>query len=201
MLATEIGDHKGVCVMRVHRSLLHVLVLAVGLLLAAGLTVAGEKTETCQKVWFHAGAQPVYEVCPYPYEGPVTPQGPLGCYVAPIVGTLNGTWLYYYPADNCEFISPADRPGAVWREGKEMWACWGLGVLKTRHGTIFTEAAEQTHADALSLPSVAFTDFGWVIGGSGRYAGVTGWIGILGDVESAVGGGEICLPTRAKPKK
>lgn len=95
-----------------------------------------------QKVWFRAGAQPFYEVCPYPYEGPATPQGPLGCYISPIVGTLNGTWLYYVPLENCEFILPANKPGAVWREGKELWACWGLGVYKTTRGTIFTEGGE-----------------------------------------------------------
>jgi len=119
-----------------------------------------------------------------------------------MVGTLNGTWLYYFPLENCELILPATKDGALWREGKELWACWGLGVYRTRRGTIFTEAAEQTHSDSFSWPSgVAFTDLGWVIGGSGQYAGATGWIGLFGDGESVTGGGEICTPKGGKPKK
>jgi hypothetical protein len=204
MLATDIRGHKEVCAMRMRRVLLTLMVLAVGLSLAASPGGAGEKhsKEECQKVWFHAGAQPFYEKCPYPYEGPVTPTGELGCYIAPMVGTLNGTWLYYVPTDNCEFILPADKPGAVWREEKQLWACWGLGVYKTKRGTIFTEAAEQAHSDGFSWPSgVAFTDFGWVIGGTGQYAGATGWIGLFGDGEGGTGGGEICTPNGGKAKK
>lgn len=181
---------------------LPLLALAASLSVGAVPSIAGEKAEKCQKAFFHAGAQSFHEVCPYPYKGPANPQGPLACYVSPMVGTLNGTWLYYFPLDNCEFILPATKDGALWREGKVLWACWGLGVYKTRRGTIFTEAAEQTHSDALSWPSgVAFTDLGWVIGGTGQYASATGWVGLFGDGESVTGGGEICTPKGGRPKK
>lgn len=75
-------------------------------------------------------------------------------------------------------------------------------MYKTRKGTIFTEAAEQAHGDSFAWPpGVAITDFGWVIGGTGQYAGATGWIGLFGDGEGGTGGGEICTPPRQKPKK
>lgn len=201
MSAADIGGYEEVCAMNVNRALLAALVVAVSLSLAAAPAGAGDKADRCQKVLFHVGAQPFYEKCPHPYKGPAMPTEELGCYISPMVGTLNGTWIYYFPTENCEFILPADKPGAVWRADKELWACWGLGVYKTRRGTIFTEAAEQAHSDTFSWSSIAFTDFGWVIGGTGQYAGATGWIGLFGDGEGGTGGGEICTPPRGKPRK
>jgi hypothetical protein len=189
---------KGAKEMRVSSAGVLLVPFAVALSLTPASAAAGEK---CEKVWIHFGAGAFYDVCPYAYEGPAAPEGPLACYEAPIVGTLSGTSLYYVPPDNCEVIFPADKAGAVWREGKELWACWGLGVFKTRHGTIFTEAAEQTHSDTFSMSSVAFTDFGMVIGGTGRYAGATGWIASFGNGQGGTGGGEVCTPKSAKPKK
>lgn len=188
--------------MRSCRGAFLLVLFAVGLSLAAHVAAAGEK---CQSVSLHVGEQVSYDpgMCPYPYEGNAEPTAELGCYVAPVVGALNGTWIYYWPApDNCIYIASEDMVGSGWREDKQLWACWALSVFKTRRGDVFAEAGEMTHSDAFSMPPLAFIDLEIITGGTGHYRGATGWIGGAADeVNGGLFTGQICTAGDGKPHK
>jgi hypothetical protein len=155
----------------------------------------------------HVGGQVSYDPgeCPYPYDGDAAPTADLGCYVAFVVGSINGTWIYYWPApNNCVFISSdgADMAGSGWRSGKELWACWALSVFRTRRGDLFAEAGEMTHSDAFSMASLPYIDLEILTGGTGQYEGATGWIGGGADLDN--GGvfiGQLCGKAKGKPAR
>jgi hypothetical protein len=180
--------------MKPSRAFLFFLLLVVALSLTATVGVAGEK---CKSVRAHFGVG-VYlgpDECP-PYDGPATPNVPLACVVTPVAGTLNGTWILYWPTpDNSIVETPAELNGAIWRGGKQLFAFYALGVFDTRRGKVFTEIAEVTHSDSFSLPALAFADFEIVIGGTRKYEGATGWIAAFGDeADGGPMGGQICTP-------
>jgi hypothetical protein len=167
--------------------------LALGPGVESGL--AGEK---CLPVaaFFGASAYHPASDCPT-YDGPGGPRNDLDCVVAPVLGTLAGTWTVYFPSPNTITVTPAAEPAPVWREGKFMMAGWYYGVYETRRGKIFAEATWVGHSELIppDAPYYTFSEFDRITGGTGRYKGATGWIGGFGDeANGGPMGGKVCLP-------
>jgi len=141
-------------------------------------------------------------MCPYPYDGDAEPTAELGCDVASVVGAVNGTWIYYWPApNNCVFIDSngSEMAESGWRADKELWACWALSVFKTRHGDLYAEAGEMTHSDAFSMPPLGFVDFEVLTGGAGPYENPTGrFAGAADETNGGVFIGQLCGVAKGK---
>ena len=163
------------------RTLLSPALLVVVLCLVAGAAIAGE----CKPIRAHAGTATYFDDCEY--DGTTY----LGCVETPIRGTLNGTWVFYYTADNTVDLPdlPLDWSGVS--------SGWGLGVYKTNKGKVFAQEAWVSHWD-LAPPVVDYYIFSGnslITGGTRHWMGATGWLGFVGD--EANGGvirGEICTP-------
>jgi hypothetical protein len=154
--------------------------------------------EKCLPVAAFFGASTYHPAseCP-PYEGPGGPRSDMGCVVAPLLGTLAGTWYVYFPTPNTITVTPAEEADPVWRAGKFMMAGWYYSVYKTRRGTIYAEATWVGHSELIppDAPYFRFSEFDRITGGTGRYKGASGWIGGFGDeANGGPMGVQVCLP-------
>ena len=156
------------------------IVLAVGLV--ASIASAGE----CKPINVRAGAAVYLDPCEY--------QGDSFefCIDTPINGTINGTWHYYGPADNAVFVDfppgVGDYPGLA--------AGWALDVLSANDGEIWAQNAYVFHYDTWSLAQdFVYSSTSYITGGTGKYAGATGWFGFVGsELKGGIIHGEICTP-------
>ena len=114
------------------------------------------------------------------------------CIDTPINGTINGMWHYYGPADNAVFV---DFPPGVGNYSG-MAAGWALDVLSANDGEVWAQNAYVFHNDTWNpAQGFVYSSTSYITGGTGKYAGATGWFGFVGsDSKGGIIHGEICTP-------
>jgi len=109
------------------------------------------------------------------------------CADFPIWGTLTGTLHYYtIPEMNREFEVPQGALGESW----SFVVASAVVVIETKKGKVFAQDNALWHSSAVGPQ---FVEYEHITGGTDRYEGATGWIGIAG-AEVALMTGEICTP-------
>jgi len=172
------------------RTLISHALLVVVLCLVAGAAVAGE----CKPVHVRIGPSTYLDPCEY------AGIDFLYCIDAPLRGTFRGTWHYYGEWDNGVFwpeldaagdpiFDPAPYSGFV--------AGWALGVIETRRGEVYLQDNYLWNFNAISADHVPFVSAINIKGGSGKYEGASGWLGVIADDSGDWRGfmkGVICTP-------
>jgi hypothetical protein len=178
--------------------------LAAGLVLTPAFAAAEEPGVTCRAVHAYFGPTTYLapEDCP-PWQGPGLPDVPLSCISVPVMGSLRGTWTFYWPTSgNAVDIKAEDHPDEIlWPAGTYLQAYFGMAVYKTRLGHIYTRASGHTNSDAIPF-SWPWATVETILGGTGHYEGASGWLG--GGWDEANGGplsGRICTPRRGPEGK
>jgi len=152
------------------------------LCLVASSATAGE----CKKIIANFGASSFYEGCSYDGEDY------LWCLDTPVKGNLLGTWHFMSKPDwNAFELTVPDVLGiGSW----DLWVVWALGVFETKKGDIITQETDTINLDAY-FDYGALTAMTYIIGGTGKYEGATGWLGLVGtETEGGVLRGEVCTP-------
>lgn len=164
------------------RSAVFSVCIVLALAVVANVTSAGE----CKPINVRAGAAIYLDPCEYQglaYEF---------CIDTPIKGTINGIWHYYGPTDNA--VQVPLPPGVGNYSG--MAAGWALDVLSANGGEVWAQNAYIYHYDTWSLTQdFVYSSTSYIIGGTGKYAGATGWFGFVGsELKGGIIHGEICTP-------
>jgi hypothetical protein len=174
--------------------------------LTTGLAVAGE----CKPIRGQVGASVYLPPCEYQgveYEF---------CIETPVKGTLNGVWRYYGPLGNdgtssCQEWQPPLTTSAFDSLVVELNAChiagpqpgysgmaagWALDVFVTEEGELWAQDAYVFHYDTWFVgEEFVFSTTSYITGGTGKFEGVTGWLGFVGsEVEGGIIFGKYCKP-------
>lgn len=161
--------------------------LFVGLLVfALCLTVTSATAGDCKKIIARVGVATYLDECFY--EG----EEYLWCIDTPVTGNLRGTWHYLSrPADN---FFPLIVPDVLGIPGWELWVGWSLSVFETRKGDIITQENEILNLAVFDSYG-ALSGMAYIIGGTGKYEGATGWIGVVAtEADGGVLRGVVCTP-------
>jgi hypothetical protein len=178
--------------MRFKRSALTVLAALVISLGTVSLAVTGE----CQQVHAWTG--------PMTYNGSCTHQSVdyAYCITAQLRGTLRGEYRFYGAVDDWVEASPGDPvtnppysvtiPAMKPPGHQGILAGWALEVFHTKHGDLYTHTAYTLPlGGTLGIYGAASR----IVGGTGRYAGATGWLGeIQNETVSSLILGQVCTP-------
>jgi len=162
------------------RKILFVISLLLAFCLAAPSATAGD----CKKISAGAGASNFYEGCSYDGEDY------LWCIDTPVTGNLKGTWRFMSRPDwNAFELTVEDILGiGSW----DLWVVWSLGVFETNEGDILTQETDLLNVDAY-FNYGALSTMSYIIGGTGKYEGATGWLGYVGtETGGGVLRGEVC---------
>lgn len=156
------------------------------IVLALALVASTASAGDCKPINVRVGAAVYLDPCEYqglPYEF---------CIDTPMRGTINGIWSFYGPADNWVLV---DLPPGV-GDYSGMAAGWGLDVLTTKNGEVWAQNAYVYHYDTWSLAQdFVYSSTSYITGGTGKYAGATGWFGFVGtELKGGIIHGEICTP-------
>jgi hypothetical protein len=154
--------------------------LAVVLLLPSAAAFGGE----CKPV--HARIGPATYLDPCEYSGIEF----FYCIDTPLRGTFRGTWHYYAEEDNGVLPEPGD-PYSPFIAG------WALGLIETNKGEVFLQDNYLWNLNAISADHVPFVSAINITGGSGKYEGASGWLGVIADDSGNWRGfmkGVICTP-------
>lgn len=145
---------------------------------------------------------------PMTYNGSCTRQGVdyAFCISAELKGNLKGEYRFFGAGDDWVEATPnapiTNPPYSVVITGikppghQGVLAGWALEVFHTRHGdlythTVFSQSLGLLNAGIYGIYSATSV----VIGGTGRYAGATGWLGEINNESVAtVIHGQICTP-------
>jgi len=110
------------------------------------------------------------------------------CAERPITGTLNGTYYFYSAPElnGWDLEVPEGAVGASWWIG----VAYAISVFETQRGTLFTQETEVWHWGE---------EEGWgahysITGGTGHYAGASGWMASAGSWDVMPVVGEVCTP-------
>lgn len=163
--------------------LLRVILVAILCLMASG-AIAGD----CKKVFARIDIGGFYSGCTY--DDVVY----LWCSDSPVRGNLRGTWhLFANPDFNCFENTVPDGPLGI--DGWDIWSCWNLSVFETRHGDLITQGNDYVNVNAYDTYGTFSSTF-FVVDGTGKFAGATGWLGAIGNelTEKGILRGEICTP-------
>ena len=165
------------------KSLLSTVLVAI-LISVASVAVADD----CKKIFARVDYGPFVEGCKY--DGVEY----YWCSDSRVRGNLKGTWhLYTSPEFNC-FENTVPN-GVLGIDGWDVWSCWNLSVFETKHGELITQGNDYVNLESY-FTNGSFASTFFVIGGTGKYEGATGWLGNVGDEVSGKGilRGEICTP-------
>ena len=157
-------------------------------LLTLCLAVPSAGADDCKKIIAGAGPTDFYMGCSYNGEDY------LWCLDSPITGNLKGTWRFMSkPEDNfVEEIIPPDDDLGIGSWG--VWVVWAHGVFETHKGDIVTQETDLLNVDTY-FNYGARTSMANIIGGTGKFEGATGWIGIvMTETEGGVIRGMVCTP-------
>lgn len=153
------------------------------LCLAASSASAGE----CKKIIAGIGASILLEECSYDGEDY------LWCIDTPVTGNLKGTWHFYSrPYDNGFYDLQV--PDVLGIPGWDLWVVWELNVFETKKGDIIAQGNDLLNVDAY-FDYGALSSMSYIIGGTGKYEGATGWLGAVAtETEGGVLRGKVCTP-------
>ena len=178
--------------MRFERSAVTVLAALLVSLGTARLAASGE----CLPVHAWTG--------PMTYNGSCTHQGVdyAYCITAQLRGTLSGEYRFYGAVDDWVEASPGDPitsppywvtiPGIKPPGHQGILAGWALEVFHTKHGDLYTHTA---FTQPLGGTPGIYGASSRIIGGTGRYAGATGWLGeVNNETVSTLIVGQVCKP-------
>ncbi|MEJ2086348.1 MAG: hypothetical protein P8Y44_11820 [Acidobacteriota bacterium] len=164
-------------------------ILCTSVLLATVLVAGIALADECKPVNARLG-QSVYSTESCMYMGIEF----LYCAQTPVSGNLKGTWHYYGEEDN----------GLFWPEDfsdpspySSLLTGWALGVIETKVGSITVQDNFLANLNNLTSDSFPFVTMLHITGGTGRYDGATGWMGVIADDVRDWRGymhGEICTP-------
>ena len=115
------------------------------------------------------------------------------CVDTPLKGMLRGTWHFLSkPAWNIFELEVPD--GTLGIPGWDLWVGWSLSVIETHQGDIIMQENEILNLDAY-FNYGAISGMANIIGGTGRYEGATGWIGVVfTESQGGVLRGMVCSP-------
>jgi len=167
------------------RTLISHALLIVVLCLVAGAAFGGE----CKKIQARYSIDEIFFECTYDsfaYQY---------CVDAQVQGNLRGIWhVYGAPAFNGwpTLTVPNDALGIP---GWDAGGFWNLSVIETKHGELFMRGNDWVNWGAYSAYGAYSSTF-FVIGGTGKFEGATGWLGGGGDEVTLKGVffGEVCTP-------
>ena len=110
------------------------------------------------------------------------------CAERPTKGTLKGTYRFYSAPElnGWDLEVPPDALGASW----EIGVSYAISVFETKRGTLFTQETEVWHWGEAEGWGAHYS----VTGGTGKYAGATGWMAAAGSYDSMTLVGELCKP-------
>jgi len=158
----------------------------ISFLLAYCLAVPSATAADCKKIIAGVGASNFYEGCSYNGEDY------LWCIDTPVTGNLKGTWRFMSRPDwNAFELTVEDILGiGSW----DLWVVWSLGVFETNDGDILTQETDLLNVDAyFNYGAVSIMTY--IIGGTGKYEGATGWLGAVAtETEGGVLRGKVCTP-------
>ena len=139
----------------------------------------------CKKVWSRVGEFEFLESCSYDgvdYEI---------CIEAPLKGMTRGTWYFY---NNWGNDADVPLPGVAATGPQDAIVVGGLSVFSTHSGDIIAREISILNWD-LYVEYFALSTLEEVIGGTGRYEGAIGWLGVVAsEVEGGILTGEVCGP-------
>ncbi len=156
------------------------------------LVVSSATAGDCKKIFARIGpATYLDESDECSYDG----EDYLWCIDTSVAGNLRGTWHFLSkPADN--FFDLAV-PEVLGIPGWDLWVVWGLSVFETRKGDIITQDNAILNLGLYTNPEWggALSGITSIVGGTGRYAGATGWLGyVITEAEGGVLRGVVCKP-------
>ena len=153
------------------------------LCLAASSATAGE----CKKIIAGVGASNYYVDCSYNGEDY------FHCIDTPVTGNLKGTWRWYSNPEDPNFVE-LTVPDVLGIGSWDLWVVWSLSVIETHKGDIRSQGADLLNVDAYFTYG-ALSNTSYIIGGTGKYEGATGWLGVVAtETEGGVLRGEVCTP-------
>jgi len=172
------------------RTLISHACLVVVLCLVAGGAVASE----CKPVHVRVGPATYLDPCVYQEIAFAY------CIDTPLRGTFRGTWHYYGELDNGVYWPPLDDDDLPLFDPdpySAFVAGWGLGAIVTNKGDVYIQDNYLWNLYAISDDHVPFVSVMSIEGGSGKYEGASGWLGVIADDSGDWSGymkGVICTP-------
>ena len=164
------------------RVLVFAACLALFLCMASAPAIATD--ETCRQVLAHIEGATYAEAPECYFNGVDYPF----CLYAPMTGTLNGTFYFYFPDENYVIVEDP-LPG---HEG--LAAGYGIAQWITNRGEIWSR--DSWLVDIAHFGDfAAFTQVSYITGGTGMYEGATGDIFSFGsDLGGSEARGQVCTP-------